>query len=366
MDPENSAQDVTRCELCKDNVVQSYCDFCHFNLCMPCIGEHIYDEYDNHRIVPFQDRNLALIYPKCKIHENETCELLCKNCEVSVCSFCMVSPRHKEHDFSELSEVYETKKDGIKTDIDQLKKIIPPKFENFITDVENQIANMDAKYEVLTNEISEQEEEWHREIEFVFNQMKKRVSEFKSTHLQILQTHRDDIKQTQSQFQQTSENLKKLEESNEVNLTIEYQCKNKDIIKAPSIIKVSMPTFIPKPIDREKLCCLTGEIIPLGRAFIYNGSLAPENPNSLGKQLLNECKLVAKLKTRHERLRRVSNVNKGKIATSGETNNIYFYTIDGILLNSIETKSGKSPDDVGVDCDGNLIYSNGDTKQFIK
>lgn len=74
----------------------------------------------------------------------------------------MVSPRHKEHDFSELSEVYETKKVGIKTDIDQLKKIIPPKFENYITDVENQIANMDTKYEKLTNEISEQEEEWHR------------------------------------------------------------------------------------------------------------------------------------------------------------------------------------------------------------
>lgn len=158
--------------------------------------------------------------------------------------------------------------------------------------------------------------------------MKNEVSTLKSTHLQILRTHCEDIKQTQSLFQQTSENLKKLEESNEVYPTIEYQCINKDFIEVPSMIKVSMPTFIPKPIDREELYSLIGEIIPLCRAIIYNGSLAPENPNSLDKTLLNEFALVAKLKTRHERLRRVSNVYKGKIATSGETNNIYFYTIE--------------------------------------
>lgn len=313
---------------------------------MPCIGEHIYDEYDNHRIVPFQDRNLALIYPKCKIHENETCELLCKICEVSVCSFCMVSPRHKEHEFSELSEVYETKKDSIKTDIDQLKK-----FENYTTDLKNQIANMNAKYEKLTNEISEQEEEWHKEIAFVFNQMKNRVSDFKSTHLQILQTHCDDIKQTQSPFQQTSENLMKLEESNEVYSTIEYQCLNKDFIEVPPMVKVSMSTFIPKPIDREKLCSLIGEIIPFCRAIIYDGTLSPGKPNSSGKQLLNECELVERLKTRHERLRHVSYVDNGKIWTSGETANIYFHSIDGSILNTIKTKSGKFPNDLDLDSD---------------
>lgn len=365
MDPENGAQDVSRCDLCKTNIVQSYCDFCHFNLCKPCIGEHIYDEYDNHRIVPFQQRNLALIYPKCQIHNNETCELLCQNCNISVCSFCMVSQRHREHDFSALLEVYETKKESIKNDIDQLKKIISP-FENYITDFENQIANMDARYEKLTNELLEQKHELHREIEFVFNQMKEEVSEIKSTHLQILRSYCDDIKQKQSLFQQTSENLKKLEETNELNPTIEYQCKNKDFFEVPPMIKVSMSTFIPKPIDREKLCSLIGEIIPFCRAMIYKGSLSPEKPNSSGKKLLNEFKLVEKLKTRHVRLRRVSNVEKGKIATSGDTNNIYSYTIDGILLNSIETKSGKLPNDICLDCEENLIYSDGETKTVYK
>lgn len=62
MDPRLSAQDVVRCDLCKDKVVESYCEYCHVKLCKPCIGEHISDEYDKHKIVPFQERRSALIF----------------------------------------------------------------------------------------------------------------------------------------------------------------------------------------------------------------------------------------------------------------------------------------------------------------
>ena len=65
MDPRYSAQDVARCDLCEIAIAQNYCDFCHVYLCKPCIGEHISDEYDKHKIVPFHQRRSTLIYPKC-------------------------------------------------------------------------------------------------------------------------------------------------------------------------------------------------------------------------------------------------------------------------------------------------------------
>lgn len=48
MDPHQN--DVPRCDLCETAIVQSYCDFCYTNLCKPCIGEHISNEYDKHKI----------------------------------------------------------------------------------------------------------------------------------------------------------------------------------------------------------------------------------------------------------------------------------------------------------------------------
>ena len=98
MDPHYSAQDVARCDICKTTIAQSYCDFCHVNLCNPCIGEHISDEYDKHKIVPIHKRKSILIYPKCGTHPNKTCKYQCKDCNISICSDCIVLKQHnKEH-----------------------------------------------------------------------------------------------------------------------------------------------------------------------------------------------------------------------------------------------------------------------------
>ena len=116
MDPHDYIpQDVTRCDLCKTAIAQSYCDFCHANLCKPCIGEHISDEYDKHKIVAIHQRKSTLIYPKCEIHQNKTCEYQCKDCGSFICSRCLASKQHnQENEFLELEEFFISKKDILK------------------------------------------------------------------------------------------------------------------------------------------------------------------------------------------------------------------------------------------------------------
>ena len=94
MDPKYSAQDVARCDLCKTAIAHSYCDFCHVNLCKPCIGEHISDDYTKHIIVAFQQRRYPPIYPKCEKHPNQICELQCKDCNIFLCTDCLASEQH--------------------------------------------------------------------------------------------------------------------------------------------------------------------------------------------------------------------------------------------------------------------------------
>ena len=60
MDPNYSAQDVAWCDVCKTAIAQSYCDFCHVNLCKPCIGCLLYtsDAADDMQCVDLGGRRI--------------------------------------------------------------------------------------------------------------------------------------------------------------------------------------------------------------------------------------------------------------------------------------------------------------------
>ena len=106
MDPNYSAQDVVRCDLCKTAIVERYCDFCHVNLCKLCI-EHTIDNYTKHTIVPFELRRSTLIHPKCEKHPSKACELHCKDCNIFLCSHCLALKQHnKEHELLNLAELF--------------------------------------------------------------------------------------------------------------------------------------------------------------------------------------------------------------------------------------------------------------------
>ena len=104
MDP--AAQDVARCDHCERELAKNYCDVCHAYLCRPCIGDHIADEYDKHKIVPFHQRRSTLIYPKCETHQGEDCKHQCEDCKTFVCVSCLASKQHVGHEFLNLADIF--------------------------------------------------------------------------------------------------------------------------------------------------------------------------------------------------------------------------------------------------------------------
>uniref|UniRef100_A0A8W8LSU5 Tripartite motif-containing protein 3 n=2 Tax=Magallana gigas TaxID=29159 RepID=A0A8W8LSU5_MAGGI len=227
-------------------------------------------------------------------------------------------------------------------------------------DLENQLANLDGGYEKLTTTMSKQGEQWHREIDIVINKMKTELSEIKEKHRDILQKHLNEIKQIQSLIKETLQTIRKIEKSTEVSSTIEYSSKIREFSKFPPKVQVSLPTFIPKPIDREKLYSLFGQITPLSTATEEN-VLSLNQPKTSVRELLDEPELVTTIQTGHEKLRSVACLNEDRIWTSGKTNDIKCFNIKGSLLQTIKQKSGNFPNDIAVDSNGDLIYTSGAT-----
>ncbi|XP_052679630.1 uncharacterized protein LOC128160359 [Crassostrea angulata] len=359
MDPHSSAQDVPRCDLCETDTVHSYCDFCHVNLCISCIGKNISDGYDKHKIVSFQERRSTLIYPKCETHPHKNYKFQCKDCNnIFVCSSCMASKQHKGHNFVEVTEVYKTKKNDIKKDTKVLENHISPTYEEIERDLENQLANLDGGYEKLTTTMSKQGKQWHREIDIIIDKMKTEISEIKERHRELLQKHLNEIKQTQSLIEKTLHALRKIEKSTEISSTIEYCSKIREFSKLPSKVKVTLPTFIPKPIDREKLYSLFGQITPLSTNTKENVLLLNQ-PNISVRELLDEPELVTTIQTGYKDLRSVTCLNEDRIWTSGETNDIKCFKCfnsKGSLLQTIQKQSGYWPNEIAVNSDEELLY----------
>eukprot|EP00105_Crassostrea_gigas_P034991 XP_019919139.1 PREDICTED: uncharacterized protein LOC109617450 [Crassostrea gigas] len=365
MEPRSSVQDVQRCDLCETAIVHSYCDFCHVNLCMPCIGKHISDGYYKHTIVPFHERRSTLIYPKCDTYSNNYCELHCKDCRSFVCSSCIASEQHIGHRFAEVKHEYETKKEIIKKDQVELGNSISPKYEEIALKLEKQLANMDGGYEKITTEISKQGEEWHREIDIIINKMKTEINDIKLKHESILKKYLNEIKQIQSLIKETLIALGEFETSTEMSPAIEYISKVKNVSKLPPRVNILPPKFIPKPINSENLYRFFGQIIPLANATQEN-KLSINQAKTSVRELLDKPELVATVQTGYRNLCSVTCLNEELFWTHGCRSDIKCFNIKGNLLLTIKPKLGVYPNNIAVDNDGDLLYSDLSTRAVYK
>ncbi|XP_062617234.1 uncharacterized protein LOC134278945 [Saccostrea cucullata] len=188
MNPSKSTQDVIRCDLCGDAIVQMYCDICHVNLRISRIGEHICDNYD----------------------------------------------------------VSNAKREVIVKDTDEIENIISPTYEEVARDIENQIDNLDK--ETLTTTVAKHREDCLRVINNIVDKMKVEIEEQKIKHMNILKEHLDEIRQIQLRIEKTSLKLNLIEESKDMSLTMEYSSKNKEFISSNFVQKFRRKRFQTKKI----------------------------------------------------------------------------------------------------------------------
>lgn len=353
------------CDVCKSKTVLDYCVFCNVDLCKPCIGEHISDEYDKHKIVPIELCRSSLIYPNCSTHSNKTCELQCQQCNIVICSKCRASKEHKGHDIFVLEECYKRKKHDIRKYIEEIKQVISPTYEEIRNEVDDHISILDEEYDELTAIVSKQGEKWHMEINSFVIKTKNEIIENKVKHRSMLETHLNDIKQIEWQIKESLYTLNELENSNIVSAVIEYRSRNTDFSDLPSKLNVSFPTFCPEVIGIKHI----GSLEPATFTSDKNGYKL--------KKEIETPQIINVLKTGNDQLRSVSFHNEEGVWLSTTDCTIICFNSCGRKINTIATKSGEMPCDITVTCDGDLLYcdwtqktvnkiANGQIKQIIR
>jgi hypothetical protein len=195
--------------------------------------------------------------------------------------------------------------------------------------------------------------------------MKNEIEEMKTKHLEILKKHLDEIKQIQSLIEQSLTALKKMEESTEVSITMEYRSRNKEFRKLPPKVRVSLPTFSPHPIDCEQLYKSLGSLTPLSFTTDVNGYTLKKTKVS-PKELMEEPELVTTINTGYKTLRSVSCLSEEEFWTCAQVGDTKCFNVQGTVMNTMEIKSGEWPGDIAVTNDGDLVYSDRRTKTVNK
>lgn len=183
----NTAQDVMRCDLCETVIAQMYCEFCHVKLCKGCIGEHVSSDLTKpHTLTGFYERRSSPVLPKCSLHNKKTCEIHCKECDSPLCADCVIFHQQRTHEFQNIMDIYKSKQKEIEKNLEYLENTLCLKCEKIASEVKTEKENLDKEYSKLKTAISEHGEDWHNAINILVNNMKSKVYEMKTQHLQAV------------------------------------------------------------------------------------------------------------------------------------------------------------------------------------
>lgn len=163
------AQDIHRCDLCVENMVDMLCVVCPQKLYKSCVGDHLEDDLSRHTLVKYQYSNTTLVLPHTP--RNDRCKHFCQECDEAVCPSCISSDIHKKHVFLKISEIFHARKEIINNDTKELEEIVFPSSTIIVQKEESYATILEKDYQKLKQSIEDQCTKWHDEIDKFVNNL---------------------------------------------------------------------------------------------------------------------------------------------------------------------------------------------------
>nr|XP_022304506.1 uncharacterized protein LOC111111681 [Crassostrea virginica] len=360
MDTVSSSQDVLRCSLCNIGVAPLYCNVCLIHLCKNCVEKHLLDTAKVHNVVSFKQHLVNSKFPQCLDHPTKQCELHCERCDIPICLLCISSGKHEQHKKEDILKTFASKKDLLRTDLQELETSIYPKIQERASGIPVQRAEVSKHLKQLKKAIEKQGEIIHAEIDTIIEKMQNEIENINKQHIATIDKQEEAITSTINEIQQAILELKRLLYTNEFCFVAKYKSRNVQFRKLPPQLKITLPKFKPNKINREKLLEQFGTFFNFStekqKQFFISQILGVESlaPYS---QFLDAPHLITEISTEYTELYNVACLSDDEIWTCGLDKVLKLYNMQGELLKSFKTKSGGTPADIAVTGNEDLVYS---------
>lgn len=371
MDSEFAQQDIVRCDLCDTPVPDLHCDLCEINLCQSCVEEHLLDKSKRHQVVSFKQRRSTFKRQICQRHSTQGSNWYCELCDRLLCEECISSEEHQGHTFITSQENFERKYNQIKNDLQELEQSIYPSYQEIASHVTKQKANLPYTSQKMINDIGKQGDDWHNVINQLTEKLKSDVHELKTNFSTALNNHEEFITKKMHEIEQLILHLKNILDVDDIDPVSAYKSKNETVRRLPKIVKIPFQSFTALEINKDQINqqfgFLSGKPYPIEVNLSLPDDLQAFEKETISmKSLLKEPLTKATICTDYvghlNGLRSVACLNDDKIWSSGMNNIISLYNLQGDLLTSVRTKSGKRPTGIAVTNTGDLVYTDEDDK----
>nr|XP_022312068.1 uncharacterized protein LOC111117298 [Crassostrea virginica]XP_022312069.1 uncharacterized protein LOC111117298 [Crassostrea virginica] len=357
------AQDVITCDLC-DKPTQQFCNSCQVNLCDTCVKKHR-DEFKSliHEVVPFLERKIQLVFPECREHSGQRCEVNCKKCNQPVCVKCIGLGPHKGHDVEELTESHEIKVRKIKSDTEEIKANIIPKYQNKDQNIGITISKTKSKIDDLGKESKKLRKLWHQEVDNIFDKIDSLSQSLGEENLNALQGYHDKIRNLISEINKIVKENEKLSSSNNLMEVNKYQSKLNEYQDFPEHVDLKFP-FLASNIDKGKELSIEiggfrATLKEMSQPSLSTGG--SHLTTGIGK-LMDKVRVIATIPTTYKPLHAVACVGEAEAWIYGKNKTITDIDIHGTVKFTVTTTCPDGPNDISVTRGRELIYNDGNSR----
>nr|XP_034320212.1 uncharacterized protein LOC105324438 [Crassostrea gigas] len=346
-------QDVVVCQLCP-NPVEHHCNLCHVDLCSPCTLKHLADKTNRHEIVEFINRKEGPALPECDIHKKNRCEMYCRECCKPTCALC-VTTSHKKHDFTDIGEIIENKKQQMITDLAELENAIVPKYRNFTPGI------LPAEFDKVITAIQNQEDKICNLARGIGSKLRDEVTKQKRNSKQEYKELQTLAMETEKELNKIIQNNNEVIKAHDAMAIMSYKSRNGEFRDGMKESGMSCPNFVPVLVKENQILDMFGKL------QLQNSNVSDKQQSVL--QLMEPIVSLKEIQSPYNygnktELWIITCKETGKLWVCGNNKTIYQIDWDGSILKTINLSGNAKGLSLNVQQELVFIQSWTDTKVF--
>ena len=199
----------------------------------------------------------------------------------------------------------------------------------------------------------------HKEIDIAIQKIQSEINDMDSKHLTMIDKQEKAINQKIAEIDQVIFDLRKLLKTSDADLLYEYKSRNEEFRSLPAQFQVTTP----QEVNRDKIFQLLGSMSKLDittEEYDKQKKHGLIESFPLSRPLIDEPRILTEINTEYgegNALRSVSCLNDLELWTCGQDNIQRLYNLQGKLLNSVHTKSGRQSFDIALTQSRDIVYS---------